>query len=143
MGLGREGPFPVNKPAGLGLAFFLLAVSSAAVAEELDDLKLDVQAGQKVLEEMKASRERMEKSAALAAHAIELLKAEKYSEAEQALTEWEAVDPEDSRLPALKELTSKLKAEPDPARQSDLWADYLDKTMKELQPKENFVHRDS
>ena len=137
----------MNPLWSLSLAFFMLAFSAVAVAapQKSDDLKLqqDVQASKKELEELKASREKMEKSAALAAHTFELFKAEKYLEAEKALEEWEAVDPEDSRLPALKELASKLKAEPDPARQSDLWYAYLDKTMKELQPKENFVHRDS
>jgi len=132
----------MNKFPGLEWVLFFLAVSPVACGEELDDLKQNVQASQKALEELKASREKMEESTALAAHAFELFKVEKYSEAEQALVEWEAVDPEDSRLPALKELASKLKAEPDPDRQSDLWAAYLNKTMKELQPKENFVHRD-
>ena len=134
----------MNKLPGLGWVLFFLAVSPVAYGEELDDLKQDVQASQKTLEELKASREKLEKSAPLATRAFDLLKAEKYQEAAQVLAEWEAVDPEDSRLPALKDLTSKLKAEPDPSRAADLWTAYLTRTLEELQParKENFVHRD-
>ena len=123
------------------LSFFILPVFSAA-AEDLDELQQDVKQSHAALEDLRISRERMEKSAALSSRAFELLKQGNYHEAEQALTEWEAVDPQDSQLPALKELVSKLKVETNPARQADLWAEYLNKTLQELQPKkENFVHR--
>ena len=142
MGVGREGPLPVK--GKVFFALLLCAVSPAAAAEEMDELRRDIRESHAVLEEMKASRERMEKSAPLAARAIGLLKTERYLEAERALAEWESADPEDSRLPALKELASKLKAEPDPVRQADLWNVYLSATLEKLQPKEkqNFVHRD-
>ena len=124
----------------------LFALSPAVAAEDPDPLSRDrdLQQTRVALEEMRASRERMEKGAPLAARAVGLLKAERYAEAEQALADWEAVDPEDPRLPPLKELASKLKAEPDPIRQSDLWSAYLNATLEELQPREkqNFVHRD-
>lgn len=130
-------------PAAVLFLCFFGFPSLSAAEEDLDPLQQEVQKTHAVLDELKISRERMEKGAALSANALELLKAGRYHEAEQALAEWEAADPEDSRLPALKELVSKLKVETNPAREADLWAEYLNKTLKELKPKkENFVHRD-
>ena len=132
----------MKRPAGV---FFLclFILSTAAAEEDLDPLQQEVRQGHAVLDDLRLARERMEKSAALSAHALRLLKEGKYAEAERALMEWEAADPQDSRLPALKELVSKLKVESNPAREADLWAEYLNKTLEELQPKkENFVHRD-
>ena len=123
--------------------FFFLGLPCSSSAEDLDLLRREVQKTHAVLDELRMSREKMEKSAALSDRALDLLKAGQYPEAEQALAEWEAVDPQDSRLPALKELVSKLKVETSPARDADLWSEYLNKTLKELEPqKENFVHRD-
>lgn len=129
---------------GAGILVLLLPLFPVSIllAEEMDPLRREVQENHAVLEELRISREKMELTAALSARARELLKEGEYHEAESALAEWEAADPQDSRLPGLKELASKLKDEPNPARQADLWADYLSKTLEELQPKENFVHRD-
>ncbi|GEM_PF-3662988 len=130
---------------GAGILFFLMFWAASAVrAEEMDQLRQDIQQNHAMLEELRVSREKIEKSAPLAVRAFELLKAGQYDETERALAEWEAVDPEDSRLPGLKRLVSKLKVEPDPARQADLWTEYLNKTLEDLQPeaKSNFVHRD-
>ncbi len=133
----------MKRPAAILLLVFFGFPCLAAPAEDLDQLRQEVQQSHAVLDELKMAREKVEKSAALSANALELLKAGRYHEAEQAIAEWEAADPQDSRLPALKQLVSKLKVEMNPAREADLWAEYLNKTLEELQPKkENFVHRD-
>lgn len=143
----------MNRPRpGVALLVLLAAISPAAAVEqgdqalqeEMEKLRQEVQKNHDVLKELEASRERIEKVSSLSKRAFELLRAEKYDEAEKALLEWEAVDPENSRLPLLKELVSRLKVESNPARAADLWADYFNKSLKDLQPKkENFVHRDS
>ena len=55
----------MNKLPGLGWVLFFLAVSPVACGEELDDLKQNVQASQKALEELKASREKLEDPASV------------------------------------------------------------------------------
>lgn len=67
----------MNKLPGLGWVLFFLAVSPVACGEELDDLKQNVQASQKALEELKASREKLENPASVSDRAaLDRIKAE-------------------------------------------------------------------
>ena len=67
----------MNKFPGWGWMIFFLAVCPVACGEELDDLKQNVQASQKALEDLKASREKLENpNAVLDRAALEQIKAE-------------------------------------------------------------------
>ncbi len=124
------------RPAGkAALALWAVCLGcrlASAEEEALEKLRQDVQENHAALEEMKATREKIEQTTPLMKKAFKLLKEDRYEEAEQVLSEWEEIDPQDEKLIKLQGFTARLRGEPSLARRMDLWNDYLNETAGEL-----------
>ncbi len=97
--------------------------------EDMNRSLRDLESSQK---EFKESQVRSDKANPWADKTLDLAKQEKYSEAQEALKEWEKIDAKDIRIPIIRDLIVKMEMETDPKKKERVLAEAIAALLGEL-----------